>query len=198
MNRRPSWFVRCCSGDLSVCRTGCLTACVTVWLLLAGTAVNAQALKPGLWEYTSTIKSSDEALNQAMAQMQKELANMPAAQRKQMEAMMGAQGVGLSGAKPNTVRLCLTPEQAAKPEMPSRDGCSQQSVERSGKTVRFKFNCQGPPPSSGEGQYTMDSDQAHRGKMVITSVDKGKPQRIEIDSNARWVSTDCGAIKPQR
>ena len=46
-----------------------------------------------------------------MAQAHKSLADMPPAQRRQMEEMLAQQGVSL-GAKATTVKVCVTPEQA--------------------------------------------------------------------------------------
>ena len=68
-----------------------------VVLAIAATAItataSAQELKPGLWEVTSTMTSASGELEKANAQMQKELAGMPAEQRKMMEDMMAKQGV---------------------------------------------------------------------------------------------------------
>ena len=52
----------------------------------------AQSLKPGLWEMHNKMGGNAQ-MDQAMAEMRKQLATMPADQRKQMEAMMAAQGV---------------------------------------------------------------------------------------------------------
>ena len=53
-------------------------------LWLAATA-SAQQIKPGLWENTSQMGG---AMGAPMAQMQQQMASMPPAQRKQMEAML--------------------------------------------------------------------------------------------------------------
>ena len=58
-------------------------------LWLAATA-SAQQIKPGLWENTSQMGG---AMGAPMAQMQQQMASMPPAQRKQMEAMLAQQGI---------------------------------------------------------------------------------------------------------
>ena len=63
-------------------------------LLLGSAAVQAQTTAPGLWEMQNKVGGNPE-MDKAMADMQKQLAAMPPAQRKQMEAMMGQSGMGI-------------------------------------------------------------------------------------------------------
>jgi hypothetical protein len=163
----------------------------------------AQKLAPGLWEHSVTMKTDSGRMEAGMARMQQQLAAMPPEKRKQVEAMMAGQGMGVgtmgAGAgKPTVVKICLTPEQAARDEMPQSDGqCKQITQERSGKTLRFKFACSGERSATGEGEYTLDSDKAHHGRTTISSMAQGKPERMEMEHRARWLSADCGAIRPR-
>lgn len=171
-------------------------------LLLSGLAaagtVHAQKLAPGLWEHSVTVNTQTGRVEAAMAQMQKQLAAMPPAQRKQFEAMMAQQGMSMGGpGKPNTLRFCLTPEQAANDQIPQEKDCKQQSLQRSGNVIKFKFACAGNPPSSGEGEYTLISDKAHKGRITIDTVADGKPERLNMDQSARWLGADCGNVKPR-
>lgn len=176
---------------------------VTAALLLAALAspAFAQKLAPGLWEHAMTMKSDSGGIEKQMAQMQQELAKLPPEQRKQMEQMMAGRGVGMgSGApgQPTTMQVCLTPEQAARDEMPQHDGrCKQTSKERSGNKMRFSFTCSGEPPTRGEGEFTLDSAKAYSGRVVVDTAVKGKPERMEMQSRARWLSADCGSVKPR-
>lgn len=131
-----------------------------------------------------------------MKQMQDQLAGMPAGQRKQMEAMMSQSGMS-AGPGQVTVKVCITPEQAARDEMPQSDSkCKQTRNERSGDTLRFAFTCENG--STGEGEYTFASPREHSGKLTINSVHKGKTVRSEMTQSGRWLSADCGAVKPRR
>jgi hypothetical protein len=62
---------------------------LSVCLLLATGAgyAAAQNMKPGLWEMSTQMKG-DGQMGAAMAEAQKELANMPPEQRKMMQDMM--------------------------------------------------------------------------------------------------------------
>jgi hypothetical protein len=180
--------------------TGVAIAIVLTGTLSALPAV-AQKLVPGLWEHSVTMKTDSGRMEAGMARMQQQLAAMPPEKRKQVEAMMAGQGMGIGApgvGKPMVVKLCLTPEQAARDEMPQSDGqCKQVSQQRSGSTLRFKFACTGEKAATGEGEYTLDGDKAHHGRTVISTVAQGKPERMEMEHRARWLSADCGAVKPR-
>ena len=165
-------------------------------------AAQAQKLAPGLWEHQSTMKSGSGQLEAGMAEMKAELARMPPEQRKQMEQAMAAQGVSM-GAGPGagtSMRICLSPEQAARDEMPmSDDKCKTTRQSRSGNTFKFAMECAGPPKSSGEGEFTMVNPKETTGKMkFVTATRSGPPETMEMQQRGRWISADCGALKPKR
>ena len=62
-------------------------------ILLAGlsalifSTLNAEgsSLRPGVWEYTTTIKTQSGEMEKAMAQMEQQMAMLPPEQRKMME-----------------------------------------------------------------------------------------------------------------
>jgi Protein of unknown function (DUF3617) len=177
---------------------------IAVAALLAHAPVQAQKLAPGLWEHSMTMKSSDPRLAEGMARMQKELAAMPPEQRKQMEAMMSAQGMNMgmaagAGGPAIVAKVCLTPEQAARDQMPppAEGDCKQTSMQRSGNTLRMKFACTGKRPATGEGEYTLDGPKAHRGRTTINTQEGGKSVRMEMDHSGRWLASDCGAVQPR-
>jgi hypothetical protein len=165
---------------------------------VAAIAAQAQKLAPGLWDNAITMKSGHPQHQEAMAKAQAALASMPADQRKMMQDMMAKQGVAM-GAKPNAVQVCITPEMAERGELPQKDGrCTHKTLQRSGSTVKYSFTCDGSPPTSGEGEYTLTSDKAYSGRNVITTTVQGKPERMEMTMSGNWVAADCGALKPRK
>jgi hypothetical protein len=175
------------------------TATLFSTLLVCATAASAQGIKPGLWEMQHKMGGSPQ-MDQAMAQMQKQMAAMSPAQRQQMEAMMGQHGVtmptpGAGGGM--AMKVCITPEMAARSEMPSQyEGqCTSTVTSRSGNTLQMRFTCQNPP-SSGEGTYTFSGDTAYTLKMVVNTTRQGKPESMTLDGQGRWLSADCGSVKP--
>lgn len=175
---------------------------LTLLACLSATA-HAQKMAPGLWEQTMTMKTQSGQMEAGMAKMKEELARMPPEQRKQMEAMMAQRGMGMAGGKAGanatTVRVCITPEQAARDEVAQQHegNCKQVSKERSGNTMKVKFACTGAHASTGEGEYTFISDKVHKGHTVVDTTVQGKPERMEMEHSGRWISADCGDVKPR-
>jgi hypothetical protein len=168
------------------------------WLCLAGAHAQAQSVRPGLWEHQFKLNSASGQLEQQMAQAQAELDKLPPDQRKMMEQMMGNMGLGL-GSKPSSVRTCLTPEEAAKADVPVSDGdCRNTVLERSSKRVRIRFVCSGEDAAEGEAQVDFDNDSAYRTQADVRVKSDGKLQKLKMTGNSRWLGAACGAVKPVR
>ena len=172
----------------------------TALALLAGMAGGASAqqrMRPGLWEHSVTMKTQSGQMEAAMAEMQKSLASMPPEQRKQKQ-MMAQQGVGM-GPKGQTVKVCITKEQADLDNIPQQEGCTQKVQRVDASTMKVAFSCkggQGQPPSSGEGTITMQGPTAYTGQFRFKTQNQGKPEQIDMAQSGKWLSDNCGAIKP--
>ena len=160
--------------------------------LLFVSVVHSQKLEPGLWEVSTSSAGSDAMT----AQMQSRMAEMTPKQRQMVEQMLAGQGIGI-GAKANAVRICISPEQAARAEPPAEAGCQHEVLQRSGDMLKMRFECVGPPPSKGEGEYRLAGPKAYRGRVVAETVHNGQPQRFEMEQAGRWIGADCGSIKPR-
>lgn len=165
-------------------------------LAVACLPAGAQSLKPGLWEISNKMKGSPE-MDNAMAEMQKQMASMPPDQRKQMEAMMAQRGVRMapSAGGGMTVQMCMTKEMAERNDVPMQEGCTVTKQQRSGNTMKMAYNCT-KPPSSGEGEFTFMGSEAYKSHMVVNSNAKGKPETLEMDGTGKWLGADCGSVKP--
>ncbi len=154
----------------------------------------AQGMKPGLWEM-SQKPQLDAAQQAKMEQAQKQMAAMPAEQRKMMEQMMGQRGMSMSAMAGGVISLktCISKEQAERQEMPvSENGRCKHDVQRSGKTVRTHFVCT-DPDSEGDGEFTFESPERYTNKITVKRGDK----TTTISGEARWLGADCGDIKPR-
>jgi hypothetical protein len=173
------------------------TALLAAALAGAAFSASAQTMKPGLWEISNKMNSPQ--MDQAMAEMQKQLAAMPPDQRKQMEAMMAQRGVqmvqpGAGGGM--SVRMCMTKEMIERNEVPMHQSdCKVTSQQKSGNTTKMAFSCTNPP-TTGQGEYSMSSPEAYSSKMTMRTVVAGKPETVSMDSAGRWVGADCGSVKP--
>lgn len=171
--------------------------------LFAAPALAQQNMKPGLWEVTNKMGGSGDMgskMAAAQAEMQKQLAAMPQEQRKQMEKMMADKGVSMApGGAPDggmAARVCISKEMAARNEPPAQQGdCKQEQLQKSGNTTRFKFSCS-KPQTTGEGEVTLHNPESYTMKMKTSSQVKGKAENMTMDAQGKWLSNDCGNLKP--
>jgi hypothetical protein len=177
------------------------------WMLAAGLVdlalaplAQAGGMHAGLWEIKTLkqVVDGQDMLAQmasAQSQMQEAMAGMPAAQRKQMEAMMGQQGVAMS--KSGTLRICVSPEMAARDEPIIDEGrCKPAKVSRSGNRTRFEFDCKtssGHMVGKGESALNGNSIQS---KMDMTMADARGKHSMQTESRMTWLGADCKGLKP--
>lgn len=156
-------------------------------------------MRPGLWEMSSKITPDNPQAAAAMAEAQKQMANMPPEQRKMLESMMAKQGVGLSmngdGVK---VTYCVTREMAERHEFPTgQQGKCTNNATPTANGMNVSFTCTNPP-SSGSGQVTFQGDTAYTTTMNVTTTARGKPESMSVNSSGHWLGADCGSKAPAR
>jgi hypothetical protein len=164
-------------------------------LAAASFAAAAQSMKPGLWEIHN--KSDNPQMATGMAEMQKQMAQMPPEQRKQMEAMLAQRGVKMAGGADGAMvmQVCMTKEMVERNDVPMQDGCRMTKQERSGNTLKMAFACTNPP-SSGEGQVTFNGSEAYASRMTMRSMEQGRTDTITMEGAGKWLKADCGSVKP--
>ncbi len=158
--------------------------CMAVALpLLAAEKLGA---KTGLWETTSTTSMGGMALPPEL------VANMPPAQRAQMEQMMKAQMA------PRTItdKSCVTEkdlesgafQRQTQPDMK----CRFTVVSSTPKRQETTFQCT-TATGPAEGRMAIDAvDATHvKGSMQL----KTQQMSIETKFDSKWLGADCGATK---
>ena len=107
--------------------------------------------------------------------------------------------VGADRISASSVKVCVTPEEAAKPleARLNAGNCTQKDIQRTGNTVKFKYECI-QPPSTGEGEMTVISDKAYSGKTLVTSQRNGKTSQMTMEMQGKWLAADCGDVKPRK
>jgi hypothetical protein len=179
-------------------KTFVIAAAVGAFLLISTPASAQVRMRPGLWEHNFTVKSQSGQMEKAMSDMQQQMASMPPEQRKMVEEMMAKQGMSM-GAQGRSVKMCITKEQAERDELPQQDGsCTQQVVQRTSNMIKVKFTCTGQPPASGESEVMFSSPTSYTGKSIVNTTVEGRPERMTMDQTGKWLSADCGNIKPRR
>lgn len=197
---------------------------ITALLIAAGVSLNTQAaihvdMKAGLWEHKFTMDESNmdaaqktqaEQMTKAMDEMKQQMANLPPEQRKMMEEMMEKQGIKVSdkglemadqGVKISkegtTVKACVTQEEIDRGELPKGDdNCEQKVTQVSPTVLKISYVCKGDQPTRGEGEVVFQNSKSYTGKVSYTTVVENKPQTYHANQAGKWLSSDCGNIKP--
>lgn len=163
-------------------------------LIFAATHAGAQTMKPGQWELNSKMKSANAEVDQAMTAALQQLNNLPPAQRQQMEQMMAQNGATmprLAGNGGVVMSACITPEMAARHELPTgqQGQCSSHSQQVNGG-MNVSFSCTNPP-SSGQGQVRFHGDTAFTMNMNVTTSARGAPEQMTVETAGRWLAPNC-------
>jgi hypothetical protein len=189
------------------------------------TAVPLQAepikvdMKAGLWE-NKVIWGGDSAegtpaiqpdqVKLAMEEMKKQLANMPPEQRKQMEAMMAQSGMKVTddGVSFNNnqveisptgtnAKVCVTQAQIDRGELPDDvKGCESALKKISATQFKSTHICSGEYSGTGESEVTFHSPKHYTGTGKMNQVMNGEKRTMAFTMEGKWLSSDCGDVKP--
>lgn len=163
-------------------------------LALAVTGVHAEPeITPGLWEQSMSMTSENGELERQLAQMKRQMANAPPAQREMMEKMLEEQG--LVPGMDRTHTHCVTEEEARQgilEVMETEDGCTQTLAERTGKTLAFDYACPGESSEQGRGEITFHSSRHYSGRFELDTEIEGRPERLYISYEGKWRQANCG------
>lgn len=163
-------------------------------------AADAPPIKPGLWEMsTDSQQLNGKPVPDQSAQLAAQLKSMPPEMRQQIEAQMKAQGIQINTSAAGggiAARMCLTKAMLDQNRWQQAEGdCTTQVSSRSGNTWKWTMRCT-QPPAQGEGITTFSNPEYYTGDVRMTTQDNGKPQVMSMKHRARWISADCGGIKP--
>jgi len=157
--------------------------------LLAG-AAHAQSMRPGLWEMSNKMNTSNVETNQAMNAMLQQLANLPPDQRAKVEAMMAQNGASMPKLAANggiSIKACITEEMARRQEVPTgQQGNCQSNNQPVTGGMNISFICTNPA-SSGQGHLTFKGDSGFTMTMDVSSEARGKPEQMTIETTGRWL-----------
>ncbi len=165
-------------------------------ILACGIAQTAAAAgrDPGLWEF----KTKAQVEGQPQAGMP-DLSKIPPEQRAQVEAMMAQRGMSI-GADGMTIKMCVTPEQAARDDSyqprhaEGANSDCKSTHQRSGDTITFESTCTKPRPMKSSGKVTISGSKSFSG--YTDSETPAPPRKTHVEFSGRWLSSDCQGIKP--
>jgi hypothetical protein len=172
-----------------------------LFVLMLGVALptaEAADMQPGLWEIITLKQIMDgEDLGARLAALDQQLAGLPAAQRQQMQSLMGKRGVSLGGGNP---RICIGPGAAAEgtPVIDGDGRCVPREVSRSGNTLRYEVTCQTEQGlAQGKGESTFSADRVRVRMEMTTSDSAGRQHTMQNETEMRYLGADCGGLAPR-
>lgn len=160
-------------------------------LLAAALPAAAGAMKQGLWE--TTIKSD-------------QMKAMPKLTPEQIE-MMRQRGITLPQTNADgamVTKMCVSKEMAERttpPTMPSgprgESDCKPQNVQTSGGSYSADLVCNGPNmQGTGKVKATYSGNVSFTSTYDFKGTSHGAPVNMHSETSGKWVSDDCGSVKP--
>ena len=140
----------------------------------------AGGIKPGLWEVN--MEGMDVGLPPDQAEAMKK-AGIDIS--KMMSAM-----------KP---QYCVTEEQAKMDKPPpdkNNKDCKVDSWDKSGSKMKGHMTCDGDLKGTIDMTADFKSDAEYTSEVKINGTSHGRPSNMTMKSTSRWLSKDCGNVKP--
>jgi hypothetical protein len=163
--------------------------CVGAWSLPVAMAADNTPLKvkPGLWEITS------EGHNSGMPAIPPEaLARMTPEQRAQMEARMKGER--------RVVKRCVTQQEIDqgfdKLDKMNQGHCNQTVVSSTATLREGRLQCSGASNASGTYRFEAPNPETVSGGWDMTMGSADHPMKMQNNLKGKWLSTDCGDVKP--
>ncbi len=155
----------------------------------AQTTIPKPPIKPGLWQ----IQMEREVNGQKQPDMSERLKNMPPEKRAQFEAMMKQHGLGTGGA---SNQVCYTAEMLEhSPWADMQMDCKPVFSSRSSSSWKWHTSC----PKAGieaDGEAIFINSENYTVKSTSVSKMGDKVRNSSATMTGKWVSADCGDVKP--
>lgn len=146
-------------------------------------------IKPGLWQ----VHIEREVNGQKAPDMSEHMKNMTPEKRAQFEAMMKQHGVGMGGG-PNQV--CYTREMLEhSPWADMQMDCKPTFSSRTSSSWKWHTSC----PKAGieaDGEAIFTNSENYTVKSTSVSKMGDKVRNSAATMTGKWVSADCGDVKP--
>lgn len=144
-------------------------------------------VKAGLWELTTESAA---------------MKNMPEISPEQIEQMR-KMGVDLTRLQSGVIinKVCVTKEMAARDELPQMNhkesGCEIRNQQHTGSNYTMDVICDGPK-MKGKGvlKTSFSGNESFSSSSEFKGMVNGTPINDRNSTSGKWLSADCGSIKP--
>lgn len=156
-------------------------------LSAAAGAWAAGQIKPGLWEMTirsDAMKSMPKISPEQMEQMRKMGISVP---RMQANGMV--------------TKVCISKEMAERDELPAMTqrelGCQARNMQRNAGSYSMDIVCDGSGmKGEGKAKGSFSGDGSFTSTYDFKGTMHGQPVDQHHETSGKWLSADCGNIKP--
>lgn len=154
---------------------------------LSSLAFAAGQMKPGLWEMTmksDALKNMPKIPPEQMEQMRKMGINVPQMQDGGM-----------------VTKVCITKQMADSDQLPGMDknesGCQSKNMQHSGNSYSVDIVCNGPDmKGEGKAKGSFSGNESFASTYDFKGTMHGQPVNQHQESRGKWLSADCGSVKP--
>ncbi|OYY50890.1 MAG: hypothetical protein B7X95_02030 [Methylophilaceae bacterium 17-44-8] len=147
------------------------------------------AIKPGLWEVTTTSNLLSLA------------SQVPPDQMKQLNDLAKEYGFDVPEIQNGAAKsmTCVTPDMAKQKIVPgtfeNQAGCTVNHVTRNGNAYRMEYVCKNPQlDGSGVAQGTLTNAEQFTGQTTFNGTVQGNPISEQANINGKWVNANCESI----
>jgi hypothetical protein len=154
----------------------------------------APDVKTGLWERTVTRQMEGAPVAPVA-----DLSKLPPEQRARIEQMLAARGT--TAPTTTVARYCVTPETAQNwetfaPDERENPTCQRTVQDATSRSLRMSIACDGGK-QTGTIEIAAASADRVTGTMEFVRQEERGVRKVRIDLDSRFLSPDCGAVKPE-
>lgn len=145
-----------------------------------------EKMKPGLWEMT--VKSD----------MLKSMQSIPPAQLEELKK----RGIKMPDMQDGAIKqkVCITKEMSEQngkaPMQHNPGGCQQKNSKRQGNTHFMEMTCNNPNLKGTGTVKATYAEKSLESSFDFKGVANGRPSVQHVETTGKWISADCGDIKP--
>lgn len=145
-----------------------------------------EKMKPGLWEMT--VKSD----------MLKSIQSIPPAQLEELKK----RGIKMPDMQNGAIaqKVCITKEMSEQngkaPMQNNPGGCQQKSSKRQGNTHTMEMTCNSPNLKGTGTVKATYSEKSLESTFDFNGIANRRPSVQHVETTGKWISADCGDVKP--
>lgn len=156
-------------------------------------AQNAPRIKPGLWQIQVERAENGQKLADPSERMKEHMKNMPPERRKQFEEMMKQRGVdpGADGA----MKVCYSQKMVERGAWDDQGACKTAYSNRSASAWKWHSVCS-KLGYEGDGEASFPDPEHFVVKSSGVSTIGSMRHASTSVRTGKWLSADCGNVKP--